>query len=48
VLYGPRQVGKTMLALQVMESTKLPLHFAFAELVASGQSSWISQQWDVA
>jgi len=48
VLYGPRQVGKTTLALQFMESTKLPVHFASADLVASGQSSWISQQWEAA
>lgn len=48
VLYGPRQVGKTTLALQFMESTKLSVHFASADLVASGQSSWISQQWEAA
>ncbi len=48
VLYCPRQVGKTTLALQFMESTKLPVHFASADLVASGQSSWISQQWEAA
>jgi uncharacterized protein len=48
VLYDPCQVGKTMLALQFMESTTLPVHFASADLVASGQSSWISQQWEAA
>ena len=48
VLYGPRQVGKTTLALQFMEATTLPVHFASADLVSSGQSSWISQQWEAA
>jgi len=41
VLYGPRQVGKTTLALQFMESTNLPVHFASADLVSTGQSGWI-------
>ncbi|MEI6757019.1 MAG: ATP-binding protein [Chlorobium sp.] len=48
VLHGPRQVGKTTLAMQFMESTKLPVHFASADLVSTGQSSWISQQWEAA
>jgi predicted AAA+ superfamily ATPase len=48
VLYGPRQVGKTTMALQFMEATKLPVHFASADLDSSGQSSWISQQWEAA
>lgn len=48
VLYGPRQVGKTTLALQFMDTTTLPVHFASADLVCSGQSSWISQQWESA
>ncbi len=48
VLYGPRQVGKTTLALQFIKGTKLPVHFASADLAAFGESSWISQQWEVA
>jgi len=48
VLYDPRQVGKTTLALQFMEGTKLPVHFASADLAAFGESSWISQQWETA
>ncbi|WP_449258807.1 AAA family ATPase, partial [Chlorobium limicola] len=48
VLYGPRQVGKTTLALQFMESTNLPVHFASADLASTGQSGWISQQWEAA
>jgi len=48
VIYGPRQVGKTTLALQLVESTRLPVHFVSADLVAAGQSTWISQQWETA
>ncbi|TLU86017.1 MAG: ATP-binding protein [Chlorobium sp.] len=48
VLYGPRQVGKTTIALQFMQTTALPVHFASADQVSSGQSSWISQQWETA
>lgn len=48
VLYGPRQVGKTTVAQQFMQSTPLPVHFASADLVAAGQSNWISQQWEAA
>uniref|UniRef100_B3ELX7 AAA ATPase n=1 Tax=Chlorobium phaeobacteroides (strain BS1) TaxID=331678 RepID=B3ELX7_CHLPB len=48
VIYGPRQVGKTTLAQQLVESTRLPVHFVSADLVAAGQSTWISQQWETA
>ena len=48
VLYDPRQVGKTTLALQFMEGTKLPVHIASADHAAFGESSWISQQWETA
>ena len=48
VLYGPRQVGKTTVAQQFMQATQLPTHFASADLVGAGQSSWISQQWEAA
>ena len=48
VLYGPRQVGKTTLAQQFIQATHLPVHFASADLVSSGQSGWISQQWETA
>lgn len=48
VIYGPRQVGKTTLAQQLVESTRLPVHFVSADVVAAGQSIWISQQWETA
>lgn len=48
VLAGPRQVGKTTLVRQLIEQCRIPVHFAAADLVPAGQSSWISQQWEVA
>ena len=48
VIYGPRQTGKTTLARQFMQETKLPVHFATADNVSVGQSTWISQQWETA
>lgn len=48
VIHGPRQVGKTTLAQQLVQTTFLPVHFVSADLVAAGQSSWINQQWETA
>ncbi len=47
VLIGPRQVGKTTLAQQVLETLKLPSHYASADEPYL-QTSWIEQQWEVA
>jgi predicted AAA+ superfamily ATPase len=48
VIFGPRQVGKTTLVRQLMESTVLPSHYASADGVAGGHDAWISQQWETA
>jgi hypothetical protein len=48
VVAGPRQVGKTTLVRQFIEQCRIPVHFAAADLVPAGQSSWISQQWEAA
>lgn len=48
VITGPRQVGKTTLAQQFMESSNLPVHFISADLVPAGSTAWISQQWNTA
>lgn len=48
VLLGPRQVGKTTLALQVLEEIKKPYHYASADLASLQDLSWIRQQWEVA
>jgi predicted AAA+ superfamily ATPase len=48
VLAGPRQVGKTTLARQVMETSKLPAHYASADEPSLRDRTWIEQQWDAA
>src|SRR5665213_2813650 len=49
VLAGPRQVGKTTLARQVMAASKMPAHYASAdEPTVRGDRTWLEQQWDIA
>ena len=48
VLAGPRQAGKTTLARQVMETSRLPAHYASADEPALRDRVWIEQQWDAA
>ncbi len=48
VLLGPRQVGKTTLALQLLEEIKKPYHYVSADLASLQDLSWIRQQWEVA
>ena len=48
VLAGPRQVGKTTLATQVVERSGLPAHHASADEPTLRGSRWIEQQWDAA
>jgi len=49
VLAGPRQVGKTTLARQVMAASHLPAHYASAdEPTLRGDRTWLEQQWDIA
>jgi predicted AAA+ superfamily ATPase len=47
VLAGPRQVGKTTLAQQVMEAVNLPGHYASADEPALKSREWIAQQWEI-
>jgi len=47
VLAGPRQVGKTTLALQVMENTDFVSHYASADEPALKGREWIAQQWEI-
>lgn len=46
-LIGPRQVGKTTLALQVLAATKIPTHYASADDNEIHAVSWLEQQWEV-
>lgn len=47
VLAGPRQVGKTTLALQVVEALDRPAHYASADDPAGRDSAWLEAQWDL-
>ncbi|MBS0620057.1 MAG: ATP-binding protein [Verrucomicrobia bacterium] len=48
VLLGPRQVGKTTLALQAAEEIDRPCHYISADLATLQSLSWLKQQWEVA
>jgi uncharacterized protein len=44
-LLGPRQVGKTTLALQAAEAINRPCHYASADQVTLQEGLWLEQQW---
>ncbi len=48
VLAGPRQVGKTTLARQLIESLDCVTHFASADGLGAESGQWIVQQWESA
>jgi predicted AAA+ superfamily ATPase len=48
VLSGPRQVGKTTLAQQVMQTIDLPHHYASADEPSIKTQAWLEQQWQTA
>ncbi len=48
VIAGPRQVGKTTLAIQLTKKIDIPYHFVSADAVPSSNYVWIKQQWDFA
>ena len=48
VLAGPRQVGKTTIARQVMEAVSIPVHFATADEPTLRDRTWMTQQWEIA
>jgi len=48
VLMGPRQVGKTTLATQLVKSAKIPYHFISADGISYAGINWIEQQWQTA
>ena len=47
VLAGPRQVGKTTLARQVLESVPMPSHYASADEPSLKGAEWLPQQWEI-
>ena len=46
VLAGPRQVGKTTLALQVRERLAVDTHYAAADAVGPSPSAWLETEWE--
>ncbi|MGA3245822.1 MAG: ATP-binding protein [Bacteroidota bacterium] len=48
VLAGPRQSGKTTLALQILRGLKQSSHYVTADEPVLKGTSWIDQQWEVA
>ena len=48
VIVGPRQVGKTTAIQQILKESKIPSHYAAADLPAPPDTQWISRQWDMA
>lgn len=47
VLAGPRQVGKTTLARQLIKALPYPAHFGSADEPSSQTTLWIEQQWEI-
>ncbi|MFA5879628.1 MAG: AAA family ATPase [Candidatus Margulisiibacteriota bacterium] len=47
VLAGPRQIGKTTLAKQIMGQINYPSHYASADALGANSLVWIEQQWNV-
>lgn len=47
VLAGPRQVGKTTLARQIVEQLDLPNHMASADEPFLRDRAWLEQQWEI-
>ena len=48
VIIGPRQVGKTTLVSQLAAQVKIDYLFVSADSIASGNATWLEQQWEAA
>lgn len=48
VLLGPRQVGKTTLALSLEKELNIPIHYISADTATLEDLSWIQIQWELA
>src|SRR3990172_13337820 len=48
VITGPRQVGKTTLAEQLVQKLRVPYNFVSADAVPPSDSIWIEQQYEAA
>lgn len=47
-IIGPRQVGKTTMVTQLLESVKVPYHFVSADAVPASDTGWLGLQWETA
>lgn len=47
VLAGPRQAGKTTLAVQIIQASGLPAHYASADEPTLRDRGWIEAQWEI-
>jgi predicted AAA+ superfamily ATPase len=47
VLAGPRQVGKTTLARQLINALDMPCHYVSADEPTLQDRTWLAQQWDL-
>jgi len=48
VLMGPRQVGKTTMAVQMLNKVSIPYIFESADAIAAVDAVWIEQLWEAA
>jgi hypothetical protein len=48
VVAGPRQVGKTTLVQQCVESSGMPFHWSSGDDQSQRSSTWIEQHWEAA
>lgn len=47
-LIGPRQVGKTTLVRQALETSGAPFHYSSADAPTPRDAAWIETQWEIA
>jgi predicted AAA+ superfamily ATPase len=48
VVFGPRQVGKTTMAMQLLTQINIANQYESADAVMLGDSAWLSQVWESA
>lgn len=46
-MLGPRQIGKTTLAMQVTQEIQKPFHYISADLATLQDLNWLLQQWEI-
>ena len=48
ILLGPRQVGKTTAAHQLIEDAKLPSRYVTTDSIIAPDVQWLQAQWELA